>query len=96
MDAKNGKCTVRDGGRPRRLRMRSASRSAPAASVRRKGAGDGMAASTVDRHKTAKTENYFPAPDWLYTILSEDDDVYQEICGQDHDPYSDYEYEDRY
>lgn len=38
--------------------------------------------------KTAKAENYFPAPDWLWTILSEDDDIYSEICTghDDSDP----------
>jgi len=30
--------------------------------------------------KTAKAENYFPAPDWLVEILNNDDDLYQEIC----------------
>ena len=45
--------------------------------------------------KTAKAENYFPAPDWLYTILHEDDDVYQEICGHDHEYYPEYEYDER-
>lgn len=43
--------------------------------------------------KTANLENYFAAPDWLVTILSEDDDVYQEICNVDHTPYPEYEYE---
>lgn len=45
--------------------------------------------TTDSEPKTAKTENYFPAPDWIWTILSEDDDVYQEICAEDHsiDPY---------
>jgi hypothetical protein len=52
--------------------------------------------NTTDKdHKTAKVENWFPAPDWLYTILSEDDDVYQEICSQDHTYYPEYEYDDR-
>jgi hypothetical protein len=52
--------------------------------------------NTTDKDaKTAKSENYFAAPDWLYTILSEDDDVYQEICGQDHGYYPEYEYDDR-
>lgn len=43
---------------------------------------------------TAKIENYFPAPDWLITILSNDDDVYLEICGVDHTPYPEYEYDE--
>jgi hypothetical protein len=43
--------------------------------------------------KTAKAENYFAAPDWLVTILSEDDDIYQELCSQDHDYSDEYEYE---
>lgn len=30
-----------------------------------------------------------------YTILHEDDDVYQEICSQDHAYYPEYEYDDR-
>jgi hypothetical protein len=41
--------------------------------------------------KTAKAENYFAAPDWLVTILHEDDDIYQEICSQDHEYYPEYE-----
>lgn len=41
--------------------------------------------------KTAKPENYFPAPDWLAAILQNDDDVYQEICSQDHGYYPEYE-----
>ena len=49
-------CNRRDAGRPRRFRMRNANRSAPAVRVRRSGAGDGVAASAVDRHKTAKTD----------------------------------------
>jgi hypothetical protein len=50
--------------------------------------------NTTDKdHKEAKAENFFPAPDWLVTILHEDDDIYQEICGQ-HDDYDDsYDYE---
>lgn len=52
--------------------------------------------NTTDKdHKEAKVENWFAAPDWLYTILSEDDDVYQEICGQDHSYQPEYEYDDR-
>jgi hypothetical protein len=45
--------------------------------------------------KTAKPENYFPAPDWVRDILANDDDVYQEICSdRDAHDYSDeYEYE---
>jgi hypothetical protein len=34
--------------------------------------------------KTAKSENYFPAPDWLVSILENDDEVYSEIVSQDH------------
>lgn len=49
--------------------------------------------TTDDDPKIAKPENYFPAPDWLITILSNDDEVYQEICSQDHSDYSEYEYE---
>src|ERR1700731_1519891 len=41
--------------------------------------------------KMAKPENYFPAPEWLCTILHEDDDIYQEICSQDHNYYPEYE-----
>jgi hypothetical protein len=50
--------------------------------------------NTTDKdHKEAKAENFFPAPDWLVTILHEDDDIYQEICSQ-HDDYDDsYDYE---
>lgn len=44
--------------------------------------------------KTAKAENYFPAPDWVRDILANDDDVYLEICSKDHTPYPEYEYED--
>ena len=44
--------------------------------------------------KTAKAENYFAAPDWVWDIIANDDDVYQEICGQDHDYYPEYEYGD--
>ena len=44
--------------------------------------------------KTAKAENYVPAPDWLWKILSEDDDIYQEICSQDHTHYPEYEYDE--
>jgi hypothetical protein len=51
--------------------------------------------TTDEDPKTAKSENYFPAPDWLVTILSNDDDIYQEICSQDHDYYPEYEYGDR-
>lgn len=43
--------------------------------------------------KTAKAENYFPAPDWLAAILQNDDDIYQEICAQDHSYQPEYEYE---
>lgn len=42
--------------------------------------------------KTAKSENYFAAPDWLRDILSNDDDVYQEICSADHTYYPEYEH----
>lgn len=45
--------------------------------------------------KTAKPENYFAAPDWLLTILQNDDDVYLEICGQDHSYQPEYDYDDR-
>jgi hypothetical protein len=41
--------------------------------------------------KTAKPENYFTAPDFIWEILSNDDDIYQEICSQDHDYYPEYE-----
>lgn len=41
--------------------------------------------------KTAKAENYFPAPDWLAAILQNDDDIYQEICSQDHSYQPEYE-----
>lgn len=49
--------------------------------------------TTDSDSKTAKAENYFDAPDWIWTILSEDDDIYQEICSQDHDYSDEYEYE---
>lgn len=42
--------------------------------------------------KTAKPENYFPAPDWLWTILSDDDGIYQEICSEDHSYQPEYEH----
>jgi hypothetical protein len=51
--------------------------------------------TTDENPKEAKPENYFPAPDWLITILSNDDDIYQEICSQDHDYYPEYEYDER-
>lgn len=44
--------------------------------------------------KTAKAENYFPAPDWVRDILANDDDVYLEICSEDHTHYPEYEYGD--
>lgn len=47
---------------------------------------------TDDDHKTAKSENFFPAPEWLWTILSQDDDVYAEII-QGHDDSGDDYYE---
>ena len=50
--------------------------------------------TTDEDPKEAKPENYFPAPDWLVTILSNDDDIYQKICSQDHDYYPEYEYGD--
>jgi hypothetical protein len=43
--------------------------------------------------KTAKAENYFPAPDWLVTILSGDDDVYQSIVADRSDEPDECEYE---
>ncbi|MFZ1900843.1 MAG: hypothetical protein WAU35_10165, partial [Azonexus sp.] len=45
----------RAAGRPRRLMMRRARPPAPAASAMRSGAGDGLPAVAVDRHKQAKT-----------------------------------------
>lgn len=51
--------------------------------------------TTDTDHTQALSENYFPAPDWLWSILSNDDDVYQEICSQDHTHYPEYEYDDR-
>jgi hypothetical protein len=47
---------------------------------------------TDDDPVTAKAENYFAAPDWLVTILTNDDEVYLEIC-QDHDDADPREYE---
>jgi hypothetical protein len=44
--------------------------------------------------KTAKAENYFPAPDWVRDIIANDDDIYQEICSEDHTYYPEYEYGD--
>jgi hypothetical protein len=41
--------------------------------------------------KTAKAENYFEAPDWIWTILGNDDEVYQKICSQDHSYQPEYE-----
>lgn len=54
MDAKNGKCTVRDGGRPRRLRTRTESLLSSALSASRKGAGDGLPAMRTGRHKQVR------------------------------------------
>ena len=51
--------------------------------------------TTDTDHMKALAENYFPAPEWLVTILHEDDDIYQEICSQDHEDYPEYEYDDR-
>ncbi len=55
MDTKNGRCTVRDAGRPRRLRIRTANPPASAASATRKGAGDGVSAEATERHRPANT-----------------------------------------
>jgi hypothetical protein len=44
--------------------------------------------------KTAKAENYFPAPDWVRDILANDDDVYLEICSEDHTHYPEYEHDE--
>lgn len=42
--------------------------------------------------KTAKVSNYFPAPDWLVTILSADEDIYSSLCDQHRDePDDNYE-----
>lgn len=49
---------------------------------------------TDNDQKTAKAENYFAAPDWLWTILSEDDDVYSEIVTHHDDGGCD-DYDDR-
>lgn len=35
--------------------------------------------------KTAKAENYFPAPDWVRDIIANDEEIYSEICGRDHE-----------
>ena len=55
MDAKKGRCTVRDAGRPRRLRIRTASPPSAVASATRKGAGDGISAIAAERHRPANT-----------------------------------------
>lgn len=44
--------------------------------------------------KTAKAENYFPAPDWVRDIIANDDDVYLEICSEDHTHYPEYEHDE--
>jgi hypothetical protein len=36
--------------------------------------------------KTAKAENYFPAPEWLETILANDDDLYIKLSSVDDEP----------
>lgn len=52
------KASGRETGRPRRLMMRTdrSLSSAAAFTMTRSGAGDGLSAATVDRHKQAKTE----------------------------------------
>lgn len=51
--------------------------------------------NTTDKDaKTAKAENYFAAPEWLVTILANDDDIYQEICSGHDDGGDDY-YDER-
>lgn len=48
-----------------------------------------VAINTTDKdHKDAKSENFFPAPDWLVTILHEDDDIFDDLCSK-HDDYDD-------
>jgi hypothetical protein len=44
--------------------------------------------------KTAKAENYFPAPDWVRDIIANDDDIYLEICSEDHTHYPEYEHDE--
>jgi hypothetical protein len=41
-------------------------------------------------HKMALAKNFFPAPDWLVTVISEDSEIFAEICGmEEDDPYDD-------
>lgn len=49
------KASGREPGRPRRLMMLTDNLLSPAAKARRSGAGDGVRAAAVDRHKQAKT-----------------------------------------
>ena len=51
----------RAAGRPRRLSMRKLKPPSPAASAMRSGAGDGLPAVAVDRHKQAKTGRFSAA-----------------------------------
>lgn len=47
-------------------------------------------------HKTADPKNYFPAPDWLESILQNDDDIYQDVVGgHDDGPDPDDYHDDR-
>lgn len=50
------KLSSRAAGRPRRLRIRTDKPPSPAASVRRKGAGEGVAASEIGRHNQVKVD----------------------------------------
>ena len=58
-----GRSRGRAAGRPRRLRIRSASPPSPGARAMRNGAGDGLPAAAVDRHRQEKTGR-FPAATW--------------------------------
>jgi hypothetical protein len=44
--------------------------------------------------KTANPDNYFPAPDWIRDIIANDDDIYLEICSEDHTHYPEYEHDE--
>ena len=56
-----GRISGRAAGRPRRLSMRKLKPPSPAASAMRSGAGDGLPAVAVNRHKQAKTGRFSAA-----------------------------------
>lgn len=49
--------------------------------------------NTTDKdHKEAKAENFFEAPEWLASILQNDDEIYNDLC----DAHGDDSYDDNY